>query len=100
MELPLFRQSDDEDGGFSREDDEVGGRVSREDDYFNDFGITDYTANQFDVHEQTSHFMECHPITDKNRVAVEAVYMIEALTLVKSMKTMCKPEVAQHLQER
>ena len=26
--------------------------------------------------------------------------MIEALTLVKSMKTMRKPEVAQHLQER
>jgi hypothetical protein len=44
--------------------------------------------------------MEHCPITDKNRVAVEAVYMIEALTLVKSMKTMHKPEVAQHLQER
>ena len=78
----------------------VGGRVNREDDYFDDFGITDYTANQFDVHERTSHFMERRPITDKNRVAVEAVYMIEALTLVKIMKTMRKPEVAQHLQER
>ncbi len=75
----------------------MGGRVSREDDYFDDFGITDYTANQYDVHERTSHFKERRPITDKNCVAVEAIYMIEALTLVKRMKTMRKPEVAQHL---
>ncbi len=51
VELPPFRWSDDEDGGSSWEDDEVGGRVSQEDDYFDNFGITKYTANHFDMHE-------------------------------------------------
>jgi hypothetical protein len=44
--------------------------------------------------------MERRPISTYNQIAVEAAYMVEALTLVKSMRTMRKPEVAQHVQER
>jgi hypothetical protein len=44
--------------------------------------------------------MERRPISANNRIAVEAIYMVETLTIVKSMKTMRKPEVALHLQER
>ncbi len=34
-----------------------------------DYGITDYTASQFDIHERISHFMERVPISLHNRVA-------------------------------
>jgi len=62
--------------------------------------MTDYTADTYDIHERTAHFMERRPISASNRVAVEAVYMVEALTTVKSMKTMRKPEIAQRLQDK
>ena len=62
------------------------------------FEITDYTADTYDVHERTAHFMERRPISAVNRTAVEAVYMVEALTAVKSMRTMRKPEIAAKLQ--
>jgi hypothetical protein len=90
--LPPFHRSDDKDGRWG---DELIGKM-----IILTISETNYTANQYDVHERTSHFKERRPITDKNRVAVEAIYMIEALTLVKRMKRMRKPEVAQHLQER
>jgi hypothetical protein len=64
------------------------------------FEITDYTADTYDIHERTAHFMERRPIAASNRIAVEAVYMVEALTIVKSMKTMRKPEIAQHVQDK
>ena len=64
------------------------------------YEITDYTANQYDVHERTAHYMERRPISASNRVAVEAVYMVEALTLVKSMRTMRRPEIAERVQEK
>ncbi len=58
------------------------------------FEITDYTADTYDVHERTAHFMERRPISAVNRTADEAVYMVEALMMVRSMKTMRKPEIA------
>ena len=64
------------------------------------YEITDYTANQYDVHERTAHYMERRPISASNRIAVEAVYMVEALTLVKSMRTMRRPEIAERVQEK
>ena len=64
------------------------------------FQITDYTADTYDVHERTAHFMERRPISAVNRTAVEAVYMVEALTMVRSMKTMRKPEIAAKLQAK
>jgi len=63
-------------------------------------GITDYTANEYDIHERVAHFMGRRSISTYNRMAVEAVYMVEALTLVRGMRTMRKPEIAQHVQER
>lgn len=47
------------------------------------YDITDYTANEYDIHERIGHFMGGIPISNQNRVAVEAAYMIEAATLVK-----------------
>ena len=47
--------------------------------------ITDYTVDTYDIHERTAHFMEHRPIAASNRIAVEAVYMVEALMIVKSM---------------
>jgi hypothetical protein len=44
--------------------------------------------------------MERRPIAASNSIAVEAVYMVEVLTIVKSMKTMRKPEIAQHVQDK
>jgi hypothetical protein len=38
------------------------------------------------------------PITSNNRMAVETVYMIEAYTIVRSVKTMKKPDVAMKVQ--
>jgi hypothetical protein len=67
---------------------------------FPQFQITDYTADTHDVHERTAHFMERRPISAVNRTAVEAVYMVEALTMVRSMKTMRKPEIATKLQAK
>jgi hypothetical protein len=64
------------------------------------FEITDYTADTYDIHERTAHFMERRPIAASNRIAVEAVYMVEVLTIVKSMKTMRKPEITQHVQDK
>jgi len=62
--------------------------------------ITDYTADTYDIHECSAHFMERRPIAASNRIAVEAVYMVEALTIVKSMKMMRKPEIAQRVQDK
>ena len=64
------------------------------------YEITDYTADTYDIHERTAHFMARCPISPSNRSAVEAVYMVEALTIVKSMKTMRKTEIAKCLQEK
>ena len=62
------------------------------------FEITDYTADTYDIHKRTAHFMERRPISVINRCAVEAVYMVEALTIVRSMRTMRKPEIAAKVQ--
>ncbi len=64
------------------------------------FEITDYTADTYDIHERTAHFMERRPVSALNRTAVEAVYMIEALTTVRSMRTMRKPEIAAKVQAK
>jgi hypothetical protein len=64
------------------------------------FQITDYTADTYDVHERTAHFMERRPISAANCIAVEAVYMVEALTTVRSMKTMRKLEIAAKVQAK
>ncbi len=34
-----------------------------------DYGITDYTVSQFDIHERISHYMERVPISLHNQVA-------------------------------
>ena len=44
--------------------------------------------------------MEHRPIAASNCIAVEAVYMVEALTIVKSMKMMQKPEIVQRVQDK
>jgi hypothetical protein len=64
------------------------------------YEITDYTANEFDVHERTAHYMEHRPISGANRIAVKAVNMVEAITLVKSMRTMRRQEIAERVQEK
>jgi hypothetical protein len=101
-----------EEGLFREDSDEVvseGGGDDDDDDGDNDpdglqlppsYEITDYTANQYDVHERTAHYMERRPISASNRIAVEAVYMVEALTLVKSMRTMRRQEIAERVQEK
>jgi hypothetical protein len=71
--------------------DDGGGDIQlREDDY----GITDYTAGQFDIHDGVNHFMGAVPKSLQNRVAVEAAYMVEALTSVMSMRSIRKTEIA------
>ena len=64
------------------------------------FEITDYTADTYDIHERTTNFMERRPISAVNCCAVEAVYMIEALTIVRSMRTMHKPGIAAKVQDK
>ncbi len=71
--------------------DKGGGDIQvREDDH----GITDYTTGRFDIHDRVNHFMGDVPISLQNRVAVEAAYMVEALTSVRSMHAMQKTEIA------
>ncbi len=65
-----------------------------------EYAITDYTASQYDINMRVSHFMGCVPISLNNRVTVEAAYMVEAVTLVKSMRTMKKPEIAAAAQDK
>ena len=64
------------------------------------FEITDYTADTCDIHKRTTHFMERRPIAASNRIAMEAVYMVEVLRIVKSMKMMQKPEIVQRVQDK
>jgi hypothetical protein len=64
------------------------------DDAIDEYAITDYTAGQFSIHDRISHFMGAVPISLQNRVAVEAAYMVEALTNVRSMRSMRKTEIA------
>ena len=73
-------------------DDEGGDILAHEDE--DNYGITDYTAGQFDIHDRVNHFMGAVPISLQNRVAVEAAYMVEALTTVRSMRSMRKTEIA------
>ena len=44
--------------------------------------------------------MERRPISAANRIVVEYVYMIEALTTVRSLKTIHKPEIAAKVQAK
>ena len=73
-------------------DDEGGDILAHEDE--DNYGITDYTAGQFDIHDRVNHFMGAVPISLQNRVAVEAAYMVEALTTVRSMHAMRKTKIA------
>ena len=63
-------------------------------------GITEFTADQFEVNERCSYYTNHVPITHDNRLAVEFVYMIEADTLVRSQNTLRKPELAAKLLEK
>lgn len=65
-----------------------------------DFGITEFTSDEFEVNERCSYYMNRGPITTENRAAVEFVYMIEADTLVRSQNTLRKPELAVKLLEK
>ena len=71
--------------------DEGGGDIQVHED---DYGITNYTTGQFDIHDRVNHFMGAVPISLQNRVAVEVAYMVEALTSVRSMRAMQKTEIA------
>ena len=55
-----------------------------------DFGISEFTTEQFEVNERCSYFMNRVPIASDNHAAVEAVYMIEAIMLVRSGNTLRK----------
>jgi hypothetical protein len=77
--------------------DDRGGEIQvREDDY----GITDYTAGQFDIHDCVNHIMGADPISLQDRVTVKAAYKVEALTSVRSMCAMRKTEIAPLVQEQ
>jgi len=82
----------DEGGGGNEEDFPDGGG--------DDYCITDYTAGQYDIHERVKHFMAAVPISLHNRVAVEAAYMVEAVTTVRSMRSMRKTEIAPLVQDK
>ena len=73
---------------FSGDDGEIA------DDAVDEYAITDYTAGQFSIHDRINHFMGAVPISLQNRVAVEASYMVEAVTQVRSMRSMRKTEIA------
>ncbi len=49
-----------------------------------DFGISEFTTEQFEVNERCIYFMNRVQIASDNSAAVEAVYMIKAITLVRS----------------
>ncbi len=74
------------------------GGEDREDE--DEYAITDYIASQYDINERISHFMGCVPIFLNNCIAVEAAYMVEAFSLVKSMRRMKKPEIAAVVQDK
>ena len=83
-------------GGEEEEEEEEEDKEDEEDQ----FAITDYTASQFDMNERVDHFMGRVPISSQNRVAVEAAYMVEAITLVRSMRSMRKSEIAEKAQDK
>jgi hypothetical protein len=91
--------------GMTDEQKEDGDSVAR---YFcgedgedeDEYAITDYTASQYDINKDMSHFMGHVPISLNNCIAVEAAYIVEAITLVKSMQTMKKPEIAAAAQDK
>ena len=76
QEEGVGEEEDDQDDDVHRAEDEELPRFDI--DRIDDYAITDYTANQFDIHERVAHFMERRPISTYNRIAVEAAYMVEA----------------------
>ena len=87
------------------DDDDGGGKMAASniiftgDDGSDTGSMNDYSANNYPLNERVSFFMERRAIASNNRAAVEAAYIIEALTLVRSAATMKKPDVALKVQE-
>lgn len=105
--LPTFDVGggDSFDGNISFSGDglQLGEEEDAIEDYPDDYDgtdITEYTLDQFEVNKRCSYYMNCVPITHKNRKAVEFVYMIEADTIVRSENQLCKPELAAKLLEK
>ena len=78
------------------DDDDSSTKLSKEDVS----SINDYSADEYDVDERTYHFMGKIPINSSNRAAVEAVYMLEAYTLVKDQKQMRRLQVAERVRSK
>ena len=78
------------------DDDDSSTKLSNEDAS----SINDYSADVYDVNERTYHFMGKIPISPSNRSAVEAVYMLEAYTLVKDQKQMRRMQVAERVRSK
>ena len=70
-----------------------------DDEDIEDFAITEFTSDEFEVNERCRYYMDNIPISSDNRAAVEFVYMIEADTIVRSQNTLRKPELAAKLLE-
>ena len=71
-----------------------------DDEDIEDFAITEFTSDEFEVNERCRYYMDNIPISSDNRAAVEFVYMIEADTIVRSQNTLRKPELAAKLLEK
>ena len=78
------------------DDDDSSTKLSNEDAS----SINDYSADVYDVNERTYHFMGKIPINPSNRSAVEAVYLLEAYTLVKDQKQMRRLQVAERVRSK
>jgi len=71
-----------------------------DDGNIDDFAITEFTSDDFEVNERCRYYMDNILITSENRAAVEFVYMVEADTIVRSQNTLRKPELAAKLLEK
>ena len=86
-----------QEGGLEENEDREEEEGGDEDD---DFGITEFTSDEFEVNERCSYYMGRVPISADNRASVEFVYMIEADRIVRSQNTLRRPEMATKMQEK
>lgn len=92
----VMNENEDEDfysTGFGIGDDEDDEEKSQT------LSINHYSSDQYDLNERVSYFMERRLIVSPYRSAVEAVYMVKALSIVRSQKAMKKPDIALKVQE-
>lgn len=95
-----LRDGDDDDDIGGEDDDNIGGEdgINVNDDDSID-GPTDAEVSRFDMQARLVHYMHGERITTKSRKAVEAVLLMEALSILTDKYPMCLKSQEKHIKQ-